>query len=30
VKNIYSKFGIQSRAELINIILKKEDAPPPV
>ncbi|NLM26838.1 MAG: LuxR family transcriptional regulator [Clostridiaceae bacterium] len=30
VKNIYSKFGIQSRAELINIILKKEDASPPV
>jgi DNA-binding CsgD family transcriptional regulator len=29
VKNIYSKFGIQSRAELINIMLKKEDAPPP-
>ena len=29
VKNIYSKFGIQSRAELINIVLKKEDAPPP-
>jgi DNA-binding CsgD family transcriptional regulator len=26
VKNIYSKFSIQSRAELINIILKKEDA----
>lgn len=26
VKNIYSKFGIQSRAELIDIILKKEDA----
>ncbi len=25
VKNIYSKFGIQSRAELINIIQKKED-----
>lgn len=30
VKSIYSKFSIQSRAELINIILKKEDAPPPV
>lgn len=28
VKNIYSKFSIQSRAELIDIILKKEDAPP--
>jgi DNA-binding NarL/FixJ family response regulator len=28
VKNIYSKFGIQSRAELINIMLKKEDALP--
>jgi DNA-binding CsgD family transcriptional regulator len=28
VKNIYSKFGIQSRAELINIISKKEDARP--
>ena len=28
VKNIYSKFGIQSRAELIDIILKQEDAPP--
>ncbi len=27
VKNIYSKFGIQSRAELIDIIQKKEDAP---
>ncbi len=26
VKNIYSKFNIQSRAELINIMLKKEDA----
>ena len=26
VKNIYSKFGIQSRAELIDIIQKKEDA----
>jgi DNA-binding CsgD family transcriptional regulator len=26
VKNIYSKFNIQSRAELIDIILKKEDA----
>lgn len=25
VKNIYSKFGIQSRAELINIILKDEN-----
>lgn len=25
VKNIYSKFNIQSRAELINIMLKKED-----
>jgi len=30
VKSIYSKFGIQSRAELINIILKKEDTRPPV
>jgi DNA-binding CsgD family transcriptional regulator len=30
VKSIYSKFGIQSRAELINIILKKEDARPSV
>ena len=30
VKSIYSKFGIQSRAELINIILKKEDALPPI
>ena len=30
VKSIYSKFGIQSRAELINIILKKEDVLPPV
>ena len=30
VKSIYSKFGIQSRAELINIILKKEDVVPPV
>jgi DNA-binding CsgD family transcriptional regulator len=29
VKNIYSKFGIQSRAELINIITKNEDALPP-
>ncbi len=29
VKSIYSKFGIQSRAELINIVLQKEDAPPP-
>ncbi|NLB29271.1 MAG: helix-turn-helix transcriptional regulator [Clostridiales bacterium] len=29
VKSIYSKFGIQSGAELINIVLKKEDAPPP-
>lgn len=29
VKNIYSKFGIQSRAELINLVLQKEDAPPP-
>ncbi len=28
VKNIYSKFGIQSRAELINIILKKEGGLP--
>ncbi len=28
VKNIYSKFGVQSRAELINIILNKEDALP--
>jgi DNA-binding CsgD family transcriptional regulator len=28
VKNIYSKFGIQSRAELIHIVLKKEDASP--
>lgn len=26
VKNIYSKFNIQSRAELIDIVLKKEDA----
>ncbi|NMB88110.1 MAG: response regulator transcription factor [Chloroflexi bacterium] len=26
VKNIYSKFNIQSRAELIDIMLKKEDA----
>ena len=26
VKNIYSKFNIQSRAELIDIILKREDA----
>lgn len=29
VKNIYSKFDIQSRAELINIMLKKEDAAAP-
>jgi DNA-binding CsgD family transcriptional regulator len=29
VKNIYSKFNIQSRAELIDIILKKEDAVTP-
>ena len=29
VKSIYSKFGVQSRAELINIVMKKEDAPPP-
>ncbi|HNW03851.1 MAG TPA: helix-turn-helix transcriptional regulator [Oscillospiraceae bacterium] len=29
VKNIYSKFGIQSRAEMIHLILTKEDAPPP-
>ena len=29
VKNIYSKFGIQSRAELINIVLKKKSTPPP-
>ncbi|MGI6176438.1 MAG: LuxR C-terminal-related transcriptional regulator [Christensenellales bacterium] len=28
VKNIYSKFNIQSRTELINIMLKKEDAAP--
>ncbi|HHU07917.1 MAG TPA: LuxR family transcriptional regulator [Clostridiaceae bacterium] len=26
VKNIYSKFGIQSRTELIHIMLKKDDA----
>ena len=30
VKNIYSKFNIQSRAELINIMLKKEDSAEPV
>jgi DNA-binding CsgD family transcriptional regulator len=30
VKSIYSKFGIQSRTELINIIMKKEDTLPPV
>lgn len=29
VKNIYSKFNIQSRAELIDIILKKEDTASP-
>ena len=29
VKNIYSKFNIQSRAELIDIVLKKKDAAPP-
>lgn len=29
VKNIYSKFNIQSRAELIDIILKKEDTVTP-
>ena len=29
VKNIYSKFNIQSRAELINIMLKKEDMSEP-
>ena len=29
VKNIYSKFGIQSRAELIDIVLKKEGAASP-
>ncbi len=29
VKNIYSKFGIQSRAELIDIVLKKEGADTP-
>lgn len=28
VKNIYSKFSIQSRAELIDIVLKKESAAP--
>ncbi|MBU7006567.1 LuxR C-terminal-related transcriptional regulator [Phosphitispora fastidiosa] len=28
VKNIYSKFGIKSRAELIDIVLKKEDTAP--
>jgi len=29
VKNIYSKFNIQSRAELITLMLKKEDTAPP-
>jgi DNA-binding CsgD family transcriptional regulator len=28
IKNVYSKFGVQSRTELINIVLQKENTPP--
>ncbi len=28
VKNVYTKFGVQSRTELINTVLQKEDTPP--